>query len=321
MRPGRIIFVILSVLLSVFIGLTYFDYQRDLRKARNRVSADSLMAQTPCGPTEYVASGEGPPILIIHGAGGGFDQVLDFARPFTNHGFQFVAVSRFGYLRTPLPADASPEAQADAYACLLDALGIGRLAGIIGVSAGAPSAMQFVLRHPARSARLVLVVPLAFAPRPEGATSPAPAATRFLFDTALRYDFLYWLAKKTMTRTLATGILATPPEDLNHADADERARARSMLDHILPVSLRRPGLLNDAKVAETITRYDLERIAIPTLAISVSDDLYGTYEAARYTAEQIPGARFVGYPSGGHVWIGHNDEVMSEITTFLKARR
>jgi pimeloyl-ACP methyl ester carboxylesterase len=51
-------------------------------------------------------------------------------------------MSRFGYLRTPLPADASAAAQADAHACLLDALGI-RRAAIVGASAGAPSAMQF----------------------------------------------------------------------------------------------------------------------------------------------------------------------------------
>jgi hypothetical protein len=53
------------------------------------------------------------------------------------------------------------------------------------------------------------------------------------------------------------------------------------------------------------------------LAISLVDDLYGTYESARYTAEHIPGARFVGYPSGGHVWVGHQEEIVSEILGFL----
>jgi len=46
-----------------------------------------------------------------------------------------------GYLRTPMPADASAAAQADAHACLLDALGI-RRAAVMGGSAGAPSALQ-----------------------------------------------------------------------------------------------------------------------------------------------------------------------------------
>ena len=319
MRPGRIIFVLLFVFLAVFIGRTIFDYQHDLHQARIRISTGSRIARTPCGPIEYAVIGEeGPAVLVVHGAGGGFDQTLDFARPFVDRGFRFVAMSRFGYLGTPLPADASAAAQADAHACLLDALGIERVAGIIGVSAGAPSAMQFAIRHPARSARLILLVPLAYAPRSGGSSPPASSATRYLFGTALKYDFLYWLATKTMHRTLVEAILATPPEVLEQATADEQARAGSMLDHILPVSVRRSGLLNDAKVAETIARYDLEKITIPTLAISISDDLFGTYEAARYTADQVPGARFIGYPTGGHVWIGHNDEILAEMIDFLK---
>jgi pimeloyl-ACP methyl ester carboxylesterase len=77
-----------------------------------------------------------------------------------------------------------------------------------------------------------------------------------------------------------------------------------MLDQILPVSGRRVGLLNDAFVTMHLERYPLGEITVPTLAISAADDLYGTYDAARYTAEQIPGARFVGYPDGGHVLLG-----------------
>jgi 2-hydroxy-6-oxonona-2,4-dienedioate hydrolase len=230
-------------------------------------------------------------------------------------------VSRFGYLRTPLPADASPEAQADAHACLLDALGIQR-AAIIGASAGAPSSMQFALRHPDRCSALVLLVPAAYVPRPGGAPSlTTPPGTEFLFDTALRSDFLYWAWMKLAYRTMVAAILATPPEVLEKADADEQARAAQLLDHTLPVSERRLGLVNDARVTLSLQRYDLERIRVPTLAISVADDRFGTYDAARYTAEHIPGARFVGYPTGGHVWIGHHKEMLTEIAGFLAQQR
>jgi CubicO group peptidase (beta-lactamase class C family) len=51
-------------------------------------------------------------------------------------GFRIIAPSRIGYLRIPLPQDASPAAQADAYACLLDALNISKVA-VVGVSAEA----------------------------------------------------------------------------------------------------------------------------------------------------------------------------------------
>jgi hypothetical protein len=39
---------------------------------------------------------------------------------------EIFAMSRFGYLRTVMPVDASPAAQADAHLGLMDALGIDR---------------------------------------------------------------------------------------------------------------------------------------------------------------------------------------------------
>src|SRR5262245_30876223 len=105
-------------------AVSYGFYRRDLAAARARLrAASSELVTTPCGPIEYAAVGTGPPILLVHGAGGGFDQGLAIGAPLAARGHRVVAMSRFGYLRTPLPADASAAAQADAHACLLDALG------------------------------------------------------------------------------------------------------------------------------------------------------------------------------------------------------
>ena len=310
---------ILAGLAVLGIGsFTYATYHRDIRAARARVAIGSWMAQTRCGPIEYAVMGEGPPALIVHGAGGGYDQGLDFGEPLAKRGLRIIAMSRFGYLRTPLPRDASAAAQADAHACLLDTLGIPR-AAIIGASAGAPSAMQFALRHPDRCSALVLVVPAAYVPRPGGAPPmKTPSWTEFLFDTALRSDFLFWVAPRISRPTLIRAILATPPAVVENASAAEQARVAAVLEHILPVAPRRIGLLNDAAVTSSLQRYELERIAAPTLAISVADDLFGTFDAARYTAEHVPRARFIGYPSGGHLFVGHEEDVVSEIAAFLK---
>ncbi|HET7765040.1 MAG TPA: alpha/beta fold hydrolase, partial [Burkholderiales bacterium] len=311
--------VVLLLVAAAFVAV-YLDYRRDMDRALERISVGRI-AQTPCGPIEYESAGEGEPVLIVHGAGGGIDQGMDAAKGLAAAGFRVIAMSRFGYLRTPLPADASPAAQADAHACLLDALGIKR-AAIIGASAGAPSSMQFALRHPERCSALVLLVPAAYVPRPGGAPSlKTPEWTELVFDTALRWDFLYWASIRLAHATLVGAMLATPPEVLEKADADEQARAAQMLEHTLPVSARRLGLVNDARVTLTLPRYDLERIRAPTLAISVADDRFGTYDAARYSAGQIPGARFIGYPTGGHVWIGHHKEIMGEIAAFLARQR
>jgi 2-hydroxy-6-oxonona-2,4-dienedioate hydrolase len=317
-RVRRAVSLFVGLLVAGLFGLAYISYQREIRHARERVSTGSHIVQTPCGPIEYTRAGNGPPVLVVHGAGGGYDQGLEFGEPLVHSGFGIIAMSRFGYLRTPLPPDASASAQADAHACLLDALEI-RRAAVVGASAGAPSAMQLALWHPDRCRALVLLVPAAYVPRPGGAPPmQTPAGTEFLFETALKSDFLFWAATRLARSTVIRAILATPPAVVADASADEQARVGQILEHILPVSRRRLGLLNDAAVTASLPRYELERITTPTLVISLADDLFGTFDGARYTAEHVPGARFIGYPSGGHVWLGHQQEVMSEIAAFLR---
>jgi pimeloyl-ACP methyl ester carboxylesterase len=303
---------------SAFMALTYSNYRREIDRAYERISTGSQVAETPCGPIEYAATGEGSPLLCVHGAGGGFDQGLELAEPLARSGFRVIAISRFGYLRTPLPPDASAAAQADALACILDALHIER-AAILGASAGGPSAMQFALRHPDRTAALVLLVPAAYAPRSGKLRSARmPRGTALMFDGALRSDFLFWAVGKLARETFARAILGTPPAVAASASADERARLERIAEHILPVRPRRLGLLNDAAVTFSLPRYEIESIRAPTLAISAADDLYGTFEGARYTAEHVPHARFIGYPSGGHMLVGHHAEASSKIVGFLK---
>jgi hypothetical protein len=144
-----------------------------------------------------------------------------------------------------------------------------------------------------------------------------PAWTRLLFDLALRSD-LFWAASRISRSTIIGSILGTPPDVVERASDAEQARVATVLKHILPIALRRAGLLNDAAVISSLERYDLERIAVPTLAISAADCLYGTFDGARYTAEHVPGGRFMGYSSGGHLCVGHQDDVVSEMVAFLK---
>ena len=140
-----------------------------------------------------------------------------------------------------------------------------------------------------------------------------------LFDSALRSDFLFWATTKVAPDALVRFVLGTPPEVVAGATADERSRVASIIAQLQPIGARRAGLLNDARVVSTLPRYDLERISSPTLVISLVDDLFGTFVAGRYTAEHIVGARFVGYPSGGHVWVGHHKSIVTEIAAFASS--
>ena len=138
---------ILAGILGVGIGVVVACYLRDARRARKHlVDMGSQVIETACGPIEYASVGEGYPILVVHGAFGGFDQGLWAAESgdFTN--YQVISASRLGYLRTPLPPGADLNLQADAFASLLDALGIQRVA-VFSVSAGSTSSIRFAARN------------------------------------------------------------------------------------------------------------------------------------------------------------------------------
>jgi pimeloyl-ACP methyl ester carboxylesterase len=314
-RPTFLL-VLLLLICAAALGI-YLAFTRDIEAAVKRLEGTSKVIETESGPVEYAIVGEGTPLLMVHGSGGGFDQGLDFAQSFARHGYKVIAMSRFGYLRTPYPQDASPETQADAHANLLKALGIEK-AAIMGASAGAPSAMQFAIRHPEKCSALVVLVPLAY--RPETVTQSAPTLSAFqqkVLMTLVGSDLVFWAAAKLTPGTVIRKVLATPNEDVDTASASEKARVDTMMKHILLISLRVKGLMFDSAVHASLRRYAMEKITAPTLVMSVKNDLYGTYASAEYTASQIPGAKFVGFDKGGHVWAGHGEEAEAAILDFL----
>ncbi|MFZ4602084.1 MAG: alpha/beta fold hydrolase [Caulobacterales bacterium] len=312
---GALIIVLLAIVaLGAFVA---WRFQADLEHARARIARGSTIVATPCGQIEYQEAGAGAPLLAIHGSGGGYDQGMAFAAPLARQGIRVIAMSRFGYLRTPMPKDASAQAQADAHVCLLDALGIDK-AAVLGGSAGAPSALQMAIGHPDRVTALILVAPLAYKP-PTQADSAAPMApwAENTMMAVIGSDFLFWAAARVARGEMIKTVLATPPALLAKASASERARINAMLDDILPVSARAAGLRSDSVVGKTLRPARLQLVRSPTLIIAARDDRYGTYASAEFTARQIAGARFIGFATGGHTWIGRNDEVMSAITALL----
>ena len=130
-------------------------------------------------------------------------------------------------------------------------------------------------------------------------------------------DFLFWTALHLARDQVIKVVLATPPELLQAASPQERARVGAMLDNILPVSLRAEGLRSDTAVGKHLSSPPLESIQMPTLVISARDDRYGTYASAQYTAGRIAGAKFIGFDEGGHTWVGHDDEVRAAIVELL----
>ena len=304
-------------------GWTAYAFQRDVAASRDRLSGASQIVQTRHGPIEYARSGpasaQGPVVLVVHGAGGGFDQGLGIAQPLIGRGYALVAPSRFAYLRTPPATDASPMAQADAFVSLLDELGIEK-AAVFGVSAGGPSALQFAMRHPERCSALILMVPLAYLPPEAAAAAPRlSTATERVLLTIVGSDFGYWLATKVAPGTVYRTVMGTPPEVVAAAAPVDQQRVRLFMDSILPISERVQGIMADAQLHASLTRPDYDKVKMPALIISARDDLYGTFAPSKYTAQQIAGAKFLGFERGGHMLVGHDDKVAAEIDALLKS--
>lgn len=298
-------------------GVVTAGYRRAMAAARERISpARSTVIEGRFGALEFAEAGEGAPFLMIHGTGGGFDQGLMFAAPLVRAGFRVIAPSRFGYLRSAYPDDPSSQNQADAFVDLLDTLGIETIA-VAGGSAGALSALQFAIRHPDRCAALLPIVPATYAPGRPPARPWSPTQQK-IAESVLTSDFMFWSVMSAMPETMLETLLATDAAVFRAASPAEQARARAIMASILPVSERARGLLNDGRLAGNPEPMALETITAPTLAISLDDDRFLTADAARHIAATVPGARSIIYPTGGHVWLGHDDEIFGAIAGFLR---
>lgn len=293
--------VLILIIVSILTGV---QYRRDMQAYLQKVNGlGSQMIDTNCGSIEVALAGSGYSILVIHGNGGGFDQGLLMAQTYLSEGYQIIAPSRFGYLGSPMPAEATPVEQADAYACLLDALDIQQVA-IFATSAGVTSSIQFAMRYPDRLSVMVLHSPNA--PGEIGAPPPA----RQIFRALLGSDFLYWLVGTNM-------ISMFVPKDLSLTEkmaADVRQAGRS----VLPSSHRVNGMVFDTYLGnEEINHYAIEQVKSPTLVVSAVDDPAALHENARNLAERIPDGHLLAIPDGGHLMLGHTEEVKTEIEQFL----
>ncbi len=268
-RRGYLWLVSAGAALAAGGGAAYAAFSAAMDRVRTKIEGRSLVFASRAGQMEYAIAGEGPPLLMIHGTGGGFDQGLAFARPLSAAGWSVVAPSRFGYLQSGFPADPSIENQADAFVDLLDHLGIERLP-VIGGSAGALSALAFAIRHPSRCSALVTIVPATHVPgRPPVRPDALGAA---IMAYGLQSDLLFWLGMTLAEERMIATLLATDPEIVKRAPDAERVRVRNILHEILPVSARSRGLLNDGLQAGDPPPLPIETISVLTLAISAEDD-------------------------------------------------
>jgi pimeloyl-ACP methyl ester carboxylesterase len=294
------------------IGLAAWGLRRVLQKFEGerveqiqKLEEGSRVVDTACGLVEVAIVGEGPPVLVIHGGAGGYDQGLLETRVLDN--FKFIAVSRPGYLRTPIETGRTPIEQANALAALLDSLGIKQVA-VIGTSMGGLVAMHFALHHPDRCWGLVLVSALN-APLSVKLSSLKPLVP--LGES----DFIPWLLLKPELLYLVRPNLREQTAE----DPQKVEILKKLIQSAYPVSLRTPGMLNDAEQVDGLGEIPLQQISAPTLVIHGTADTVVPFEHGVRSAEEILGAALLPIAGGTHYCIlTHLEKTRPAILDFLK---
>jgi pimeloyl-ACP methyl ester carboxylesterase len=286
-------------------------YREEMRRAWDRINSfPTKRLTTHLGTIEFADHGEGLPLLVAHGVlGCHVDSVGTWWARLTGDSFRVIAPSRFGYFGSTLPDGATPAAQADAFALLLDHLGVDR-AVVIGFSAGSGSVLEFARRYPER----VIALVLACCRLGGGVTLSRAFAP--LFRLAYRADRLFWMFKKAMPTTYSRMMGIPKGFQPSRREAEEIAATRDLL---FPFKPRCDGAVFDGFVSNLAAdRFPFEQLNVPTLVISARDDPLAPYEYAARAAARVPGAKLETVETGGHFFMGHDAQVRTAITEFVR---
>lgn len=310
----KIVVIIIIVLIStafVFLKIQYEGFSKVKLDQIEKTKSKGVVVETDQGTIEYAISGKGDPVLMIHGAGGGYDQGLLLADRFLPKDYMVIAVSRFGYLNTPLPEEPTPDHQAALYEGLLDKLEIDKV-HVVAVSDGGPSALKFSIKYPERVKSLTMICA-------KSKTPPKLTAVQsMVFGTIFDNDFLFWMITEYIQSDLLN-VLGVSKEVQEKMTADEIEMAREFFEIMNPISLRKKGIFNaNIQFKELLPEdYPIWEIKAPTLVIHAEDDTLQPFYYAEYTHEKIPNSTLLSFKEGGHMFFSHHEEITDAIEDFF----
>jgi pimeloyl-ACP methyl ester carboxylesterase len=317
---------VLALLIAGFVLAWFASWRSDKLAA---LDSASEIAETDKGKVEYLIHGEGPTVLVFHGAPGGYDQAMLLGSLFAGEDFDVVAPSRPGYLRTPLATGQSPEEQADAMAALIDTMEISSVA-VLARSAGSAAAIQFVVRHPEKVWALVLLSPVTTSD-----AEPSHTGLERLRVDRSAGDFGAWLAveatemdpKRILQRIFEVENEGTKAQRDELADyilnsPDQLECFRSLVGTFVPPSAREAGIRNDLGQIRALVGLPFEKIGVPTLVVHGTADKLVAFSEAEAIAGKIPGAILYPVEGAGHlVELGPRAvDVQTRILQFLRER-
>jgi len=306
--------ITLAILILIFLialswVIVYVRFRKILAKRYSDINSISAQVyKSKQGNLEYFLRGNGPTILISHGITGGIDQGIGLSDDYIGSGYRFLYVSRFGYLKSSMPDNPSPELQADSYKELLDYLGIKSLF-VFGNSAGGTSAIHFAIRYPQICRGLILLTSNA----PMDNTPGHPP--EFIFKS----NFWYWFFMKLIGKSMMK--MFVPLSILKDLTKQEKKYIMNgIFYNALPVTKRKEGIVFDMLISNPSINNEIpfEKITSPTLIINAIDDPSTLIEGAKNLEEKIKNSKLIAFETGGHLLLGQKQKTKKAIDNFAK---
>lgn len=297
-RNERMKWILCVLLIPIVL---YFSIQgirciNGLHDAQDKLNSyETNTAGLSYGSMTYIDAGEGEIILSIHGIFGGYDQAYDSVKRRESKN-RLIAPSRFGYLGSDVKGNGTPEEQAAAFKELLDYLEIDQVF-ILATSAGGTPAIRFALDYPERVKGLILfcsAMPVNEKPEKyiEYQAPPEP----------LLSDYAMYLISPLMP-----SLMGMPA---------------STVKSIQPIAERKVGVVLDGRLTNpdmerNFEQYPIEELKVPVLILHSEDDPVASFEKVKNVQHRFPDLTLVSFPDGGHMMVGHSDEIEKALDDFL----
>ncbi|MEV8318523.1 alpha/beta fold hydrolase [Streptomyces sp. NPDC059900] len=244
-------------------------------------------------------TGEGPPVLLLHGGGPGASGVSNYARNIAAlaRAHRVIVPDLPGYGRSTKGIDGADPFGflAEGIRGLLDQLGLDK-AHLVGNSYGGACALRLALDTPDRVERMVLMGPGGI-----GTTRALPTPG---LNSLLNYYSGEGPSRLKMEKFIRHHLVFNAA-DVPDAAIDERYQASIDPDVIAAPPLRRPSGPNALR---TLVKMDftrdrrLRRLPVPTLVLWGAQDKVNRASGGRMLAEQMPDCDLYVVANTGH-WV------------------
>lgn len=278
----------------------------------NRVPPDwpharfSRLVPSPPHRWHVQMAGNGPDLLLIHGAGGAVHSWRDLIAPLACR-FRVVAIDLpgHGFTRLGVRNRSGLEPMCQDIRRLLDGLGV-RPTAIAGHSAGAAIALRLAQILTPAPTRLVAI---------NGALANFPGIAGIVFPIVAKALVLTPLTSTmvaaTMTRRTAGRLIRGTGSALDPRGIDLYYRLFRDRHHVAGTL----GMMEQWSLDSLLS--SVETIAQPTLFLTGAKDLAVAPQASRSVAERMPFATCRTHPDAGHLLHEeHPERISQEILNF-----